>query len=274
MLVSHRYRFIFLKTRKTAGSSVELAFEPYARPEGWTPPEGDLTFATEEMVSEAGIIGARSPEPKQGATFIDHMPARKLRKQLPADVWKNYFRFCTVRNPWDKTVSFFHFAHKGVRDNDPETIVRRFRRWLHSNRHIRVRDKPITFIGKKSVTNGHIRYHRLAEDAAAVAEHLGIREPLNIGGIHTEFRKRDALTYVDYYDDDARLLVARSFAHEIGFYGWTFDNSVEIEGPILARKSSWWSLWRRGGSAVGDKPAAGRMAILGTAGNGSSSTNE
>lgn len=57
MLVSHRHRFIFVKTRKSAGSSVELAFEPFARPEGSTPPGGEWGFATEEMVTDAGVVG-------------------------------------------------------------------------------------------------------------------------------------------------------------------------------------------------------------------------
>jgi len=275
MLVSHRYRFIFLKTRKTAGSSIELAFEPYARPEGWSPPEGDLSFKTEAVVNEAGIIGARGREAKKGAPFIDHVPAQRVRKRLPRRVWNDYFKFCTIRNPWDKTVSYFHYAHKAVHGRPSHVIVEKFREWLETDRHLRARDRPITWIGDDPITDGHIRYHRLEEDAAAIAEHLGITEPLKIGGIHTEFRNSDKLPYVDYYDDTAREIVARSFADEIEYYGWNFDNTAEVWGPIAApRKTRVWSIWPFGKAPRSGKPAAGRKMMMGAAGNGSLPTNE
>ena len=51
MLVSHRYKFIYTKTRKTAGSSVESYFEPFCMPDGeWT-----QRHLREEYVSDAGI---------------------------------------------------------------------------------------------------------------------------------------------------------------------------------------------------------------------------
>lgn len=280
MLVSHRYRFIFLKTRKTAGSSVELAFEPYARPEGWTPPEGDVTFATEQMVSEAGIVGARSREPKMGADYIDHMTARSLRLRLSRRVWNGYFKFCTIRNPWDKTVSFFHHAHKHLRDEPPRTLARRFRRWLQTGHYERVKDLPIAWIGGRPVTDGFIRYHRLEEDAAAVAEHLGIPEPLRIGGVHTQYRDKDRMSYVDYYEDDTRELVAKSFADEIAHFGWTFDNSVEIDVPQARPEPGFVSslLARLGGqgrpAAARNDPASGRQAALSASAERASQTNE
>ena len=58
MLVSHRYKFIYTKTRKTAGSSVESYFEPFCMPHGeWT-----QRHLGEEYVSDVGIsVFAASP---------------------------------------------------------------------------------------------------------------------------------------------------------------------------------------------------------------------
>ena len=33
MIVSHKNRFIFLKTRKTAGTSIEISLRPYCGPD-------------------------------------------------------------------------------------------------------------------------------------------------------------------------------------------------------------------------------------------------
>ena len=234
MLVSHRYRFIFVKTKKSAGSSVELAFEPYARPESWVPPSGELDFPTLEMVSEAGIVGARSPEAKKNAKYFDHMPAQTIRREVTPKVWKQYFKFCTIRNPWDKTVSFFHFTHKDLRDAPTKQVIRRFRRWVDSAGRRRGLDKGIYWIDGAPAMDGYIRYHALAADTAAVAARLGIEE-VKIGNVHTEHRQR-GVPYEEYYDQDARSAVAETYADEIAHFGWTFDNTgpLNISPPLKA----------------------------------------
>ena len=79
MLVSHRYKFIYTKTRKTAGSSVESYFEAFCMPEGeWT-----QRHFREEYVSDAGIIGFRGKAANAGdAYWWNHMPAQMIRRRL------------------------------------------------------------------------------------------------------------------------------------------------------------------------------------------------
>ena len=59
MLISHRHRFIYTKTIKTAGTSVEIYFE-----EACIPPGSDIErgHGIPETVTEAGVIptGERS----------------------------------------------------------------------------------------------------------------------------------------------------------------------------------------------------------------------
>ena len=107
MLISHRKRFIYTKTVKTAGTSVESYFEPYCMREG----EWSFTHARPEYVSETGIIGIRSGEPLelQGATWWNHMPARTIRALIGEEIWNDYFKFCVVRNPFDAMVSAYRY---------------------------------------------------------------------------------------------------------------------------------------------------------------------
>ncbi len=60
MLVSYRKKFIYTKTAKPAGTSVESFFEQYCMPEG----EWEFTHASEEYVSKEGIIGYRGTNAK------------------------------------------------------------------------------------------------------------------------------------------------------------------------------------------------------------------
>src|SRR6185312_9079529 len=116
MLISHRYRFIYTKTNKTAGTSVEAYFERYCMPDGeWHP-----GHARDEYDSEAGVIGYRGENPKN-KRWYNHMPAALIRQQVGETVWNDYYKFCVIRNPWEKAIS--GFAHLG-RDHQVPVGIR------------------------------------------------------------------------------------------------------------------------------------------------------
>jgi len=118
MLVSHRHNFIYTKTSRTASTSVEVFFEPFCVPEGtWS-----FSYAREERVTEAGIVGYRGPS-GDDATWRNHMAAAEIRDRLGADVWDSYFKFCVMRNPFDKSVSEFYFNRNRARNSD--SVMRR-----------------------------------------------------------------------------------------------------------------------------------------------------
>lgn len=41
--------------------------------------------------------------------WLHHAPAKKLRRVISDSIWRSYFKFGIVRNPWDRLVSMFHF---------------------------------------------------------------------------------------------------------------------------------------------------------------------
>ena len=74
MLVSHDYKFIFIKTKKTAGSSLETFLKPFC---------------------ENGIIGKKLSE--------KHTSAEAIKDIVGNEVWNNYTKIIPIRNPWDQT---------------------------------------------------------------------------------------------------------------------------------------------------------------------------
>jgi hypothetical protein len=104
MLISHKKQFIYTKTIKTAGTSVESYFEKFCMP------EGDWEFARtrEEYVGKEGIIGYRGIEAR-GKKWRNHMSAIEIRNNIGKAIWDSYFKFCVIRNPFDKLVSRFFF---------------------------------------------------------------------------------------------------------------------------------------------------------------------
>src|SRR5437764_6696808 len=101
MLCSHKKKFIYLKTKKTAGTSIEVFFERFC-----SPPELYVqSRARDELITDDGIIGSRGDV--ASSRFFNHMRAAKVRELLGNEVWSTYYKFCAIRNPFDKVVSSF-----------------------------------------------------------------------------------------------------------------------------------------------------------------------
>jgi Sulfotransferase family len=103
MLCSHEKKFIFLKTRKTAGTSVEIFFERFCLPLCQFQESHDI----DQKITDAGIVGGRAEWFSKRPDFYNHMPASEIRNKLGREIFDTYYRFCTMRNPFDKVVSHF-----------------------------------------------------------------------------------------------------------------------------------------------------------------------
>lgn len=216
MLVSHRHRFIYLKTKKTAGTSIEKALEPFARPLGEL---AAWTHAAPMAVSEAGIVGGRGKGSRHEA-WHSHMPAAQVREQLGAEIWRDYTKICAVRNPWDKVVSFFHMARPRVKERPQHQIFERFRRFVAEEDDLG-EDLDTFAIDGRLVADQVIRYETLAGDFARVCAAIGIAAPA-LDAIKADTRGEAKIDYRDYYDAPTRERVAARFARDIELLGWTF----------------------------------------------------
>jgi len=238
VLVSHRYRFIYTKTAKTAGTSVESFFERFCMPEGtW-----QQTHARAEHVSAEGIIGLRSGEIPNGTTWWNHMPAALIRDRIGQEIWDSYFKFCVVRNPFDKCVSAFcHLgrnyektaAGSGVRRSlsrlrgeRPNWEQRRFTNYL---RHEMPVDRDKYLIDGEFCMDDVIRFERLEPDIQRICRRIGVEyEASFLPRFKMGFRS--GLATVDaLFTDESRELVEEKFAFELRYFGYTFPGTP---GPL------------------------------------------
>lgn len=220
MLISHRYKFIYLKTKKTGGTSVEVALEPLAHPEGAEVTLGRGGRRDGAVETEAGVVsgrGNRSRHEKWGA----HMGASAVKAQLSDEVWNTYLKICNVRNPWDKTVSFFHMHHPDVKGESKDAIVETFRDWLVGARNLG-EDLHIYAIDGQPVIDEFIHYETLEEDYGRVCERLGV-PAVELPSMKANFRGTNKIPYQEYYDDESREIVAEAYERDIEILGWTFD---------------------------------------------------
>ena len=117
MIVSHQHRFVFVKTRKTAGTSIEIALAQHCGPDDIITPidevdeqirrnlghRGPQNFEVRKKVR--GIIGiARRMLGKDVVRYYNHIPAGSIRDNVGAQIFDSYQKFCVVRNPWDRLI--------------------------------------------------------------------------------------------------------------------------------------------------------------------------
>jgi len=79
MVISGKYRIIFVHLRKTGGESISAAIA--------------------------------SAADKKCGNLYKHMTASRIMEKFPKK-WNKYYKFCFVRNPWDLAVSFYFHLRK------------------------------------------------------------------------------------------------------------------------------------------------------------------
>jgi len=123
MIISHSRKFIFLKTRKTAGTSLEIALSKYCGPRDiLTPINYDEDARAEISAMKAQNYGKplakyrlsdvirRVVKGVQPVQYTEHMMAVNARKLIGETIWRDYFKFTIVRNSFDRMLSRFHWT--------------------------------------------------------------------------------------------------------------------------------------------------------------------
>jgi hypothetical protein len=228
MIVSHKYRFIFVKTLKTAGTSVEVFLSNLCGEDDIVtpvyPPESShvarnhcgLWNPVHDLVENDGQ-GARKTFTDLMARkkFYNHIPAKILRHRLPDHVWNGYFKFCIERNPWDKTLSHFHM----VRERTGGTLT--FDKYLTSKKFCF--NHPI-YLDKHGevLVDRVVKYESLSEDLAEVFSGLGVPYDGTLGVQAKSGHRRDKRPYQEVYSEADRKMITDAFRTEVELHGYQF----------------------------------------------------
>jgi len=220
MLVSHQKKFIYTKTVKTAGTSVEVYFEKYCLKDG----EWFFSHAREEYQSETGIIGFRGTMKNRISDppiWYNHIPAFKIKDYLGDTIWDDYFKFCVIRNPFEKVLSFFFHlvVDRNVLPDYPSLIIS-FRDWIKSNNGNIAIDRGAYMIDGSICLDFFIRQESLMEDVNKVCQIIGVPfEPELFPRLKTGFRPQMA-SIENFYDKETENLIRKSFAFEFEYFNF------------------------------------------------------
>jgi hypothetical protein len=247
MIISHKYKFIFIRPTKVASTSVEINLAKQC---------GEKDIITPSTKYSSSSDESKYPDlsrnyKKKG--FRKHMTPKEIKKRVGPNIWNKYYKVTIVRNPYDHVVSRYwwmntydiiplkkkitlkkvlkrainpssykHLIRRikddGVRDKfkDFDYFVKNFRkRWTNTRYYFDKKGKPIC--------DFYIRFENLEEDYKKLCKILGVPyEPLL--RMKTKHRKKN-MHYSEYYTNEKiKALVYKLFKREIDYFKYKIQN--------------------------------------------------
>lgn len=163
MIISHKNKFIFVKTRKTAGTSLEIALSricghndiitPTYQPDeelrikcGGQPPQNTI-IPFSQYTKKDWYLFVRY---RHRACFHEHMPAVEIIKRIGLQTWNDYYTFTIERDPFDKAISLYYWRTK----------------------HLTPRPSWTDFLKDRKLSLGLSNYHLYGDDYGVLVNHI------------------------------------------------------------------------------------------------------
>jgi hypothetical protein len=191
-MISHSKKFIFVHITKTGGTSIDIALRKYTKN---TKTHQSILEMKEEAAKNFGL--------------------------------NNYFKFCFVRNPWDKMVSqYFYIKKKIFYDKSFEEFIIDFKStpndWGFKGKNFPVKYQPVQkkwICGDKGeVLMDFIgRFENLQEDFDTICDKIDLPK--------RELPHRNSTNhndYSEYYNKETREIISQKFSEDIEYFGYKF----------------------------------------------------
>jgi hypothetical protein len=245
VIISHKYKFIFVKTQKVGGTSVEIALSKFLGPDDIVTPI--LEVDDEALRSRLGYCGPQNYNvtaeqfrrevfslTRLGGTYAkqvllrrgwpqryyNHISANEIMNAIGQDIWKNYFKFTIERNPYDKVASAYYYYCR----NEPTT----FEEFVSSGRAGASSDFDQYCINRIPAMDFFVRYESFDPSLDEAAARIGLPEPLSplleTIKAKTVFRKKVPIKSL--YATPLKQIVDIQFAREISYFGYDFPEAV------------------------------------------------
>jgi|SaaInlStandDraft_4_1057021.scaffolds.fasta_scaffold02821_4 hypothetical protein len=250
MIISHKHKFIFLHSRKCAGSSVTVSLSRYlgindvqlgavedGLEYGITPPvrmalnaikHAHYKFIISKFINKtpawklASDLNKRYYTKKFGK-LPQHVSAKILEKYVPE--WSEYNKFCVVRNPWDKTLSDYFWRVRNIK-NPPS--FDEYLSNLFSGKNLNGivpmghNNWDMYTINDEVCMDNIVRFENLSSD---LTEILNNQLKIDWDGWMPNAKKINKtirLNYREYYTKEQSLMLHDIYRKEIEHFGYKF----------------------------------------------------
>jgi len=250
MIISHKYKFIFFKPTKVAGTSVEISLARNCGDKDVITPLGEYSNKSDEDSYEHF---ARNYE-----GFFVHIPPEEIKEKVSKKVWDSYFKFTIVRNPYDYLISRYwwevgqpslkiKWRVRGFLDTIVKNILKpknykesSKKLWLITLNKVTevyplfyfkffLKNLQPIFINRrfyfdeagKPYANFYIKFENLEKDFKKVCKKLGIPYS-SLPKTKTKYRKSKK-HFSEYYNNETSKIVAQKCKDEINYFKYTLN---------------------------------------------------
>ncbi|MGY5352964.1 sulfotransferase family 2 domain-containing protein [Wenyingzhuangia sp. IMCC45533] len=216
-MISHKHKCIFIHIPKTAGSSVSDFFINDKKKD-WEVPDYDILFGW-------------CPKRK---IHLQHATASQLLETelISEEIWKSYFKFSFVRNPWDRSYSDYLWMMKDrkVKGSFEDYILKKgkFEKVLtdSSNKHFRgdhlIEQSEFLETKDDSLNIDFIgRFENFKDDMAKINNVLGVNSEMNL---HKKKNKKRHDHYSLFYTESRKRLVHETYGKDIIQFDYSFED--------------------------------------------------
>ena len=229
MIISHKYRFIFVKTAKTAGTSIEIfLFQNCGEDDILTP-----IYPPEKLHVARNYRGIWNPLPElflakgqyvkstlwhflRGEKFYNHIPALLIKRRVSKSIWDRYYKFCVERNPWDMALS--HYSMLKYRSRGHLT----FDKYIDKKKY-RSNYNLYTDTTGQLMLDKVAKYENLLNELGEIFEHLGIPFTGTLGVRAKSEYRNEYRKYKEIYSSRQRQIIEKAFEKEIRMHGYSFE---------------------------------------------------
>lgn len=228
MIISHKYKFIFIKTNKTAGTSIEIALSKFCGPNDIITPISAEDEETRRNLGYPGPQNHQSPiwqygvldaikwatKGKQKLRFYNHISANAVIALIGKEMWDSYYTFCFERNPWDRVISYYYWEHQ----SEPRPTIQEF---ISTNKIMVLKRGGYGnyTIDGNIVVDKVCKFENLSEELDAIRKLVGIPEQLELPRAKSGTRK-DRRSYRDVLGEEDRTSISELFRDEIRMLGY------------------------------------------------------
>lgn len=215
-LISFEKKLIFIKTTKTAGTSIEVDLSARLEPNAIVTPifptvDGHVARNYEVAGSERG--------------FTNHMSALEIRELIGARDFDRFTKFCVERNPVTKCISHFHMLH-----NSPDHRRPNGKNWeaycaagqfpVDTAKYCtKEEDKP------QLLVDHVLRYERLDQDLPLLLAEHGIHDFALRTRAKSDY-SRNVVVTPDQVTPEQAAKIASAFAETLSIIGASWNGPV------------------------------------------------
>ncbi|MDQ7786202.1 MAG: sulfotransferase family 2 domain-containing protein [Thermodesulfovibrionales bacterium] len=229
MIISHKYKFIFLKTEKTAGTSMEIALSRFCGEQDIITP---ITPEDEIMRHTLGYRGSQNYSipvseysfrdylifliKRKRKRFYNHITAREVKNIIGEKIWDSYYKFCFERNPWDRVMSLYYWRYK----KEPRPALSHFID-SKSPRSLKKRGYEVYTIDDSIAVDKVYLFENLTSEIEIISSILGFPEKLKLPRAKSSFRD-DKRHYREILINSDKKKIEKIFSKEIALFGYEF----------------------------------------------------